>query len=50
MFKDRIYPFWNDLETALKTGQPQNEVKRNGKPMFEELYSDPQVSELLRRG
>ena len=41
MFNDRTYPFWNDLETALKTGQPQNEVKRSGKPMFEELYSDP---------
>jgi predicted O-methyltransferase YrrM len=33
--------FWGDLTEALRTGRPQNEVKQNGKPMFEELYSDP---------
>ena len=37
----RLYPFWGDLTEALKTGQPQNEVKHTGKPMFDELYSDP---------
>jgi hypothetical protein len=37
----RLYRFWGDLTEALKTGQPQNEVKHTGKPMFEELYSDP---------
>lgn len=26
---------------ALKTGQPQNEIKHSGKPMFEDLYADP---------
>src|SRR5919201_1482779 len=26
---------------ALRSGKPQNEVKHNGQPMFEELYSDP---------
>src|SRR5262249_42442226 len=26
---------------ALRTGQPQNEIKYNGKAMFDELYSDP---------
>src|SRR5262249_55809847 len=27
MCNDRLYPFWNDLEAGLKTGQPQNEIK-----------------------
>jgi len=40
MLNSRLFGFWNDLGTALKTGQPQSEVKHKGKPMFEELYSD----------
>ena len=40
MLNSRLFGFWNDLGAALKTGKPQNEVKHNGKPMFEELYSD----------
>lgn len=41
MSNARLYRFWGDLTEALRTGRPQNEVKHNGKPMFEELYSDP---------
>jgi predicted O-methyltransferase YrrM len=41
MANARLYPFWADLTEALKTGRPQNEIKRTGKPMFEELYRDP---------
>lgn len=41
MLNSRLFGFWNDLGTALKTGSPQNEVKHGGKPVFEELYSDP---------
>jgi O-methyltransferase domain/Dimerisation domain len=41
MANARLYPFWGDLTEALRTGEPQNEVKRTGKAMFEELYSDP---------
>lgn len=41
MCNSRLYGFWGDLTEALKTGQPQNEVKFTGKQMFEELYSDP---------
>lgn len=37
----RLYPFWGDLTEALRTGQPQNEVKHTGRAMFVELYSDP---------
>ena len=33
--------FWGDLTEALQTGKPQNEIKHTGKPMFDELYSDP---------
>jgi hypothetical protein len=40
MCNARLYRFWGDLTEALKTGQPQNEVKQTGAPMFEELYRD----------
>jgi hypothetical protein len=41
MFDDRLYRFWADLEEALRTGKPQNEVKHTGTSMFEELYREP---------
>jgi hypothetical protein len=41
MLNARLYGFWNDLGTALKTGAPQNEIKHSGRPLFEVLYSDP---------
>ncbi len=41
MANARLYPFWGDLTEALQTGKPQNEIKRTGTSMFEELYSDP---------
>jgi hypothetical protein len=41
MANARLYRFWGDLTEALRTGEPQNEVKHTGKPMFDELYSDP---------
>jgi hypothetical protein len=40
MLNARLFGFWGDLGEALRTGQPQNEIKHNGKPLFEELYSD----------
>ena len=40
MANARLYPFWAGLTDALKTGQPQNEVKRGG-DFFGGLYSDP---------
>jgi hypothetical protein len=42
MANDRLYPFWGDLEEALKTGTAQNETKHGGKGVFEELYSQPE--------
>ena len=41
MANARLYPFWGELTEALQTGNPQNEVKQTGKPVFDELYSDP---------
>ncbi len=40
MMSARLYGFWGGLTEALQTGQPQNEIKHTGKPMFAELYSD----------
>jgi hypothetical protein len=41
MYNDRLFRFWGDLEDALRTGQPQNELKHGGSSMFDELYRDP---------
>lgn len=41
MANARLFRFWGDLGAALKTGQPQNEVKHSQKSMFETLYADP---------
>ncbi len=40
MANARLYGYWGDLTEALKTGQPQNEIKHTGKSMFAELYRD----------
>jgi hypothetical protein len=49
MSNARLYGFWGDLTEALQTGKPQNEVKHTGRPMFEELYSDPARLEQFMR-
>ena len=41
MANHRLYPFWGHLTEALRTGQPQNEVKTGGPALFETLYADP---------
>ncbi|WP_284614719.1 methyltransferase [Aquabacterium humicola] len=41
MANARLYPFWGDLTNALRTGQPQNEVRHGGASMFAKLYEDP---------
>lgn len=41
MANARQFRYWNDLTEALRTGQPQNETKHEGKPIFEALYADP---------
>ncbi|TAH35228.1 MAG: methyltransferase [Planctomycetota bacterium] len=42
MANARLYPFWGDLTEALRTGQPQNEIKHTGTSVFAELYSKPE--------
>jgi hypothetical protein len=41
MLNARLFKYWHDLPEALRTGEPQNEIKHTGTGMFEELYSDP---------
>jgi len=41
MANHRLYGFWGHLTEALRTGQPQNEVRSGGAPVFEALYADP---------
>lgn len=38
----RLYGYWDDLGEAMRTGQPQNEIKHSGQPLFAELYSEPE--------
>ncbi len=33
ILNSRLFGFWNDLATALKTGEPQNETKIHAKPI-----------------
>ena len=48
MCNARPYKFWNDLGPALKSGQPQNEVKHSQKPIFEILYADlPRLEQFM---
>jgi len=41
MLNVRLFKYWNDLPEALRTGQPQNEVKHGEPGIFEALYKDP---------
>ena len=49
MANARLYGFWDGLTEALQTGKPQNEIKRTGRSMFEELYADPARLEQFMR-
>jgi len=41
MANARLYGFWADLTTALRTGKPQNEASKGGDDLFKALYADP---------
>ena len=48
MSNHRLYGFWNQLTTALRTGEHQNE-SRAGQDLFAALYADPaRLKEFLR--
>ncbi len=40
MANNRLYPFWNFLEEALRRGTPQNEIRTGELSLFEKIYSD----------
>ena len=41
MANERLYPNWGSLTEALRTGEPQNEIKTGGTGLFEAIYGDP---------
>ena len=41
MANARLYGFWDGLTEALRTGEPQNEMKSGAPGLFEGVYSDP---------
>jgi hypothetical protein len=42
MANQRLYPFWNGLTIALRTGEPQNEAAQGGPDPFKMLYAEPE--------
>jgi hypothetical protein len=49
MANHRLYPFWANLTTALRTGKPQNEARDGGTELFTALYADPdRLKEFLK--
>ena len=48
MLNNRLFKFWHDLPEALRTGQPQNEIKHGQKGMYEELYAElPRLEQFM---
>lgn len=45
MANQRLYGFWAHLGEALRTGEPQNEIKQTGKPIFEAIYANEAMLE-----
>ncbi|EDY38114.1 tetracenomycin polyketide synthesis 8-O-methyl transferase TcmO [Cyanobium sp. PCC 7001] len=43
MANHRLYPAWGHLSEALRSGEPQNELKSGGPGLFEVLYADPKA-------
>ena len=42
MASSRLYRYWDNLADALRTGQPQNEIKDSAEPLFAKLYAAPE--------
>ncbi len=42
MLNARLYRFWDNLTTGLRTGLPQNEAASGGTHFFHELYANPE--------
>jgi hypothetical protein len=41
MANHRLFGFWDHLTEALRTGNPQNELRSGDDPLFVTLYADP---------
>ena len=41
MANHRLYPFWDHLTTALRTGLPQNEIRDGSPNPFAAIYAEP---------
>jgi SAM-dependent methyltransferase len=50
MVNARLYGFWGSLTEALRTGQPQNEIRTGGENLFAALYTDPARLRLFLQG
>jgi hypothetical protein len=49
MANHRLYPFWNHLTTALRTGLPQNEIRDGSPNPFAAIYAEPaRLKEFLK--
>jgi hypothetical protein len=42
MANRRLYPFWSHLTVALRTGEPQNELRSGDANPFKLLYAEPE--------
>ena len=50
MANERLYGFWGDLTAALRTGEPQNEIKQTGRLLWDVLRDDPDRLETFVHG
>jgi len=41
MANERLYGFWGSLTDALRSAEPQNEIRQGGKGLFDSIYGDP---------
>jgi hypothetical protein len=49
MANHRLYPFWNHLTAALRTGLPQNEIREGSPNPFAAIYAEPaRLKEFLK--
>ena len=50
MANTRLYGFWGTLTEALRTGEPQNEIKSGAPGLFEGIYAEPERLEVFLDG
>ncbi len=50
MANARLYGFWGTLTEALRTGEPQSEIKTGAPSLFEGVYSDPDKLDVFLNG